>query len=235
VQHVAPLHVQPVFAAIAEPGPHATETTSREPVAIVFGAAVTRARALQACARHAGLLRQHGIQRLVEVGSGESAASPAANPGTSAADASPPLHFLGRLETPALHALLARCHAGLIDYPASLLAKSSVFAALAAHGVPVLNTRNFDHDADGLHAGQHYLALGLPPEGAGAQQCLSDPATWQSVAEAARNWYRPHGSWQQAAALAALLQEPRLLTHSRHIASLVSRPPRSQNAQKDQP
>jgi hypothetical protein len=198
--HATPPRVQPVFAAIAEPSPHAAVSIPRDPVAIVFGAAVTRARALQACARHAPLLRQHGIQRVVEVGGGQSAANQAASPSGSEL----PLHFLGRLETPDLHALLARCHAGLIDYPASLLAKSSVFAALAAHGVPVLNTRPHDHDADGLRAGEHYLVL--PPSPGVAQPSLLDPGQGRAVAEAASGWYRRHDSWQQAARLAALLQ-----------------------------
>lgn len=190
------VQVQPVFAAIAEPDPTVHDAAAREPVALVFGAAATRARALQACARHAALLRQHGIQSLIEVGPGPSAAGPAG--------AGLPLRFLGRLDTAALHALLRRCHAGLIDYPASLLAKSSVFAALAAHGVPVLNTRPFDHDADGLRVEQHYL--NLPATTTAPPRWLREKATWQAVADAASRWYQPHGSWQQAARLAALLQ-----------------------------
>jgi len=201
--HAAPVWVRPVFATIGEPGPAMPNAGDgeggREPVALIFGAAATRARALQACARHATLLQQHGIQRLVEVGPGASAVGPAG--------AGLPLHFLGRLDTSALHALLQRCHAGLIDYPASLLAKSSVFAALAAHGVPVLNTRPFDGDADALRAGQHYLNL---PIAAPAQtRWLREPATRLALAQAAHGWYQPHGSRQQAAELAQLL-------HSQH-------------------
>jgi len=196
--HAAPVRVRPVFAAIGEPGPslQGEDAPARQPVAVVFGAAATRARALQACARYAPVLHQHGIQSLVEVGPGASAAGPAG--------AGLPLRFLGRLDTPALHALLQRCHAGLIDYPASLLAKSSVFAALAAHGVPVLNTRPFDHDADALRAGQHYL--NLPTAASEQSHWLREPATRLAVTQAAQSWYQPHGSWQQAAEFARLLQ-----------------------------
>ncbi len=202
--HAAAVRVRPVFATIGEPGPalqgkgrgQGEDAPAREPVAVVFGAAATRARALQACARHAALLQQHGIQSVVEVGTGASAAGPAG--------AGLPLRFLGRLDTPALHALLQRCHAGLIDYPASLLAKSSVFAALAAHGVPVLNTRPFDHDADALQAGQHYL--NLPTAASEQSRWLREPATRQAVAQAAQRWYQRHCSWQQAVELALLLQ-----------------------------
>jgi len=204
--HAAPVWVKPVFAAIGEPGPVAqvdgdgdgggAHQRAQDPVAVVLGAAPTRARALQACARHAALLRQHGIESLVEVGTGASAAGPAG--------AGLPLRFLGRLDTPALHALLQRCHAGLIDYPAALLAKSSVFAALAAHGVPVLNTRPFDHDADALQAGQHYLNLitAAPAH----PRWLREPATRLALAQAAHGWYQPHGCRQQATELALLLQ-----------------------------
>lgn len=191
-----PLHVQPVFAAVDEPETPPGSWAERQPTAVVLGAASTRARVLQACADKAALLRSHGIENLVEVG-----------PGTSTAPtrgAGLPLHFKGRLERPELHALLRTCRAGLIDYPASLLAKSSVFAGLAAHGVPVLNTRPFDENADGLQVGHHYL--GLPPAHHSAARWLSDPFEWHATARAAAHWYAPHGSRQQAAELLALLQ-----------------------------
>lgn len=199
------VHVLPVFSAIGEPEPPAAEPlqTAREPVAVVFGAALTRARALRTTVALAGALRWHGVERLLEVGPGGPAAVPAGLP----------VQYLGRLEAPALHALLRRVHVGLIDYPASLLAKSSVFAALAAHGVPVLNTRGHDHDADGLRAGQHYLSLvDAPGQRPGAtpvlrRPCLAHPDDWQAVAAQALAWYHPHQAEHQAQVLAALLHD----------------------------
>ncbi|KPF52847.1 hypothetical protein D621_11080 [beta proteobacterium AAP51] len=191
-----PLYVQPVFAAVDEPLHPPGSWAERKPTAVVLGAASTRARVLQACADKAALLHSHGIESLVEVGPGPSAV-PAGGAGL-------PLHFQGRLEKLELHALLRTCRAGLIDYPASLLAKSSVFAALAAHGVPVLNTRPFDENADGLQVNHHYL--GLPAAPGSAARWLSDPVEWHAVAQAAAHWYAPHGSRQQAAQLLALLQ-----------------------------
>ncbi len=198
------VHVLPVFSAIGEPeSPPAVETpTAREPVALVFGAPLTRARALRATETLAASLRAHGVERLLEVGPG----------GPQGAPAGLPVQHLGRLETPALHALLTRVQAGLIDYPPSLLGKSSVFAALAAHGVPVLNTRAHDHDADGLHAGQHYLHLAEPDRPAmpkGLREtapCLGRQADWQAVARAALDWYRPHEAERQAQRLAGLMR-----------------------------
>jgi hypothetical protein len=199
------VHVLPVFSAIGEPEspPVLDAVTAREPVAVVFGAPLTRARALRATESLAPVLRAHGVERLLEVGPG----------GPQAVPAGLPVDYLGRLETPALHALLAKVHAGLIDYPPSLLGKSSVFAALAAHGVPVLNTRAHDHDADGLRAGQHYLSL-AEPEGpvppASPQQaapCLARPADWQRMASGALDWYRPHQAERQAQLLASLMRD----------------------------
>ncbi|RVU45081.1 hypothetical protein EOE66_13045 [Rubrivivax rivuli] len=197
------VHVLPVFSAIGEPAtpPALDPVPAREPVAVVFGAALTRARALRATADLGAALRRHGVERLVEVGPGGPAVAPAGLP----------VAYLGRLEATELHDLLRRVHAGLIDYPASLLAKSSVFAALAAHGVPVLNTRGHDHDADGLQAGRHYVKLQDASEQrahrapAPRPPCLATAADWQSVAAQALAWYRPHEAEHQAQRLAALL------------------------------
>lgn len=185
--------VRPVFAAIGEPPGGVLSQAAREPVAVVLGAAATRTRALLACAGKGAQLRRHGIEAIVEVGPGVA----------TAVDTGLPLRFVGRLETPELHRLLQRSHGGLIDYPASLLGKSSVFAALVAHGVAVLNTRVFDRDADGLQQGHHYL--GLFEHNAARLRSLADANTRRAVVEAAWHWYQPHNSVTQAEELAALL------------------------------
>jgi hypothetical protein len=134
-------------------------------------------------------LRRLGVERRVEVGTGAASAAPAGLP----------VAFLGRLDAPALHRLLLRSRFGPIDYPASLLGKSSVFGVLAAHGMVVLNARPFDADADGLRQGHHYVSLGRPDDG------QPQPLPTAAMAAAVRQWYLPHASPAQARDLAALL------------------------------
>lgn len=186
--HVA--QPRPVFSNVGEPrAPAAAE--GRAPWLVVFGGEGTRRRALVLLQRHAATLQAWGVREVVEVGSG-------------AGWAGPPLplahRFAGRLEAADLAALLARAAWGLIAYPSDLLAKSSVYAAYAAHGCVVLNAEPPRGQADGLEAGRHYLALqahGGEPPGPGRRQALAD---------ANRAWYDGHAIAPQAAALRALLE-----------------------------
>ena len=181
---------RPVFSNVGEPvAPAPAE--GRAPLLVVFGGEGTRRRALALLQRHAETLRAWGLQEVVEVGSG----APWAGPPLPLAH-----RFAGRLGEAELAALLARAAWGLIAYPSDLLAKSSVYAAYAAHGCVVLNAEPPRGDADGLQAGRHYLAL---EQGPGA---APGAARRQALAEANRAWYEGHAIAPQAAALRALLE-----------------------------
>lgn len=182
-----PVQVRPVFSTIGEP-PGAKPSAQRRPRLVVFGSASTRARALQRLPAYATRLRRLGVEEVVEAGAGDS---------VPWACGALPLRRLGRLDAPALQALLDDTRWALIDYPSVHLGKSTVFAGYAVHGLAVLNTAPPGPDADGLLEGGHYHTLARGGRNwADAPQCMAD---------AARLWYADHGLAQQALEVSALL------------------------------
>jgi hypothetical protein len=168
------VHVRPVFSTVGEPD-RVAPMTARARRLVVFGAASTRARALNRLPLFAASLRRAGIVDVVEAGSGSACGMP--NCG---------IHYrhLGRLDNEELHALLDGSMYALIDYPSIHLGKSTVFAGYAVHGCVVLNTAPDGPNTDGLQAGRHFHAL-----------VRSDMA-WQdepqALSDAARRWYARH-------------------------------------------
>ena len=119
-----PVHVRPVFSNFPPP-PQRPAIAARKPALIVFGSAATRARALRRLAAHTATLQSLGIEGLTEVGPGAQSVQPS-HPW--------PQQHLGTLLPADVSRQLLLHRYALIDYPAPCLAKSSVFAAYAAHG-----------------------------------------------------------------------------------------------------
>lgn len=187
-----PVTVLPVFSNVGEPDatPRIASRTRR---LVLFGAPSTRRRAWRGLARSAPA-RSHldalGVRAVAEVG-----------PGASVLLEAPPdgwrWQHLGVRSDAELSALLADSAFGLIEYPDVHLAKSSVFAAYAAHGCVVLNVGRCRRAADGLQPGRHYVALA---EG--------EPAPidgHEAIAAEARAWYAPHAIARQQAEFWRLL------------------------------
>jgi hypothetical protein len=104
----------------------------------------------------------------------------------------------GLLPAAAMSRILGGSRFGMVVYPASFLAKSSIFAACAAHGVvPLVLDDSGSDAADGLVAGTHFsqLAVTAKPE-----DSLED------IAGAARVWYSGHRVAHHAAAIRTLFQ-----------------------------
>lgn len=180
-----PLQVWPVFSNVGEPL-HLPAWAARRPEAVVFGSASTRQRAFDALRGHEAVLRNLGIDTLVEVGSG-----------TSTHHLTGLRHRqIGRLDTDALGQLLLASQMGVLDYPSTLLGKSGVLAAYAAHGCAVLNTRPAGIDTEDLVAGRDYLSLqGGPAVGthAGATAASDTPAAGLAAMGARLSrWYAAH-------------------------------------------
>lgn len=186
-----PVHVRPVFSNVGE-GDASTSTVERQPRAVVFGSPSTRHRVFEDLQRFDATLKRLGVQELVEVGSGGES--------TNRRTALPCRH-LGRLDPPTLSALLQASRFGLLDYPSALLAKSGVFAAYAAHGCVVLDTRPPGPNSNGLVAGRDYLNLCVA-----AITPRRQPSLDQHRAMALRllRWYGAHRLAQQASELRTL-------------------------------
>lgn len=108
-----------------------------------------------------------------------------------------PVVALGHLTPAQACNALAGARAGFIDYPSDFLAKSTVFAAYAAHGlVPVVSWRRGDEES-GLGEGLNYW---VPRRAPGA---LPD---FEGIARRAGEWYAGHRLDVQARAFASLLR-----------------------------
>jgi hypothetical protein len=91
----------------------------------------------------------------------------------------------GRLEADEVLAIMSDSIAGFVCYPADYLAKSGIFNSYCTTGmVPVTPDRRRPA-LDGLVPGKHFLLVGENP-------LCDDPGRWQSVADAAREWYSGH-------------------------------------------
>lgn len=185
-----PMSMRPVFSNVGEPA-EVPLIHERPPHLVIFGSQATRARASAQLHRHQATLQGLGVQCISEIGPGH-ATVPDGLPWAQ--------RWLGLLAPADLSDELLLHRFALIDYPMQHLAKSSVFAAYAAHGCVVLNTTEPGAPADGLQPGQHLHLLNAAPTAAVQAHGL------EAMAAAVRAWYEPHASALQADALALWLR-----------------------------
>lgn len=88
---------------------------------------------------------------------------------------------------------------GLMAYKAGFLAKSSIFAAYASHGLCPIVMSSHGAAEDGLRHGLHYLRL------QDLKVSRPGPAP-EAVATAVYEWYQPHSVARQAAAIQVLMK-----------------------------
>ena len=137
----------PVFSNIGELQADLRPFADRSETAIVFGSEGTRRRFFQKVQTYFTATPFRSGVRLVEIG-----------PGTAVAPAFRiPSEFLGKLPVDEVCRLMRDSRYGFIEYPGRYLAKSSVMAAYAAHGMLVCNAADELGPADGLRMGSHYV------------------------------------------------------------------------------
>jgi hypothetical protein len=178
----------PVFSTVGEPA-EIPAWCSRPPRAVVFGSAGVRARVWGRVEQLGQVCRELGIEELVDGGRGEAGAPAELRAGTTGGRPIA-VRAVGSLQAEEVSALLLAARVGVLGYPAAFLAKSTVFAAYASHGVlPVL------------------LDTGREPE-------VPTPPCWrpehpadaaEELAASAFAWYRHHRLEVYAARLAELL------------------------------
>lgn len=175
----------PISSNVGEPAA-VRPLTERAPRLVVWGAAAARAAIYGAYwERVRTACRQLGVAGVVDIGP----------PVELPREAGLPIDARGRLESAALSEILLDARFGLVVYPASFLAKSSIFAAYAAHGVaPILLDTDRTPDMDGLASGRTHLLL--------EQVTAASP---EDIARAARRWYADHDTVAHADAVVRLL------------------------------
>jgi hypothetical protein len=181
----------PVFSSIGEPAA-APPLRARSPKMVVFG---TRGRRIEVYKKSAAelnrLCRELGVEQISDIGK------------SLDVDISNlielPVVAFGELPGPDVSKLLLDSIAGVIDYPAQMLGKSTIFAAYCSHRVvPIVAPHDQARTADGLRAGADYW---LTTE---RNEKLSLNAA-QAVADNAHLWYQSHKLSVHALALAECL------------------------------
>lgn len=178
----------PVLSTIGEPRElHPVRKRKRQ--LVIFGKPQSRDLTFSRCLPALdSACRTLGIERVLEVG-----------PDPSKREQRLPVavEATGALSAGEASALLRDSQFGFIASDASILCKSTVFAAYCAHGmVPVVAGRD-DGEGDELYANRHYLSSQL-------QGGLGDDDL-EAVSQAAQNWYRGHGLAAQASQYASIL------------------------------
>ncbi|HWS99657.1 MAG TPA: hypothetical protein VN256_05230 [Pyrinomonadaceae bacterium] len=167
----------PVFSSVGEPATTAPLASRRRRL-VVFG---TRGRRAEVYRRSAGELnrvcRRLKIEEVWDIG--READSPAAR----LLDV--PVIYCGETTAREVSEILLDSVAGVIDYPADMLGKSTIFAAYCAHRVlPLVANRGQGGEADNLRAGTHYRLV------EDSERLGLDAA--QRLADAAFDWYQTH-------------------------------------------
>jgi hypothetical protein len=166
-----PVEVMAIPSTVGEPK-IVPPVNDRAPKLVVFGGAGNRSKVYgQAPAGIAGLLRDAGIDEIVDIGP-ESDAMPSEAGGI-------PVTRRGVLADEEVSRELLSARLGALAYPPEFFGKSTVFAAFAAHGVPCLALSR-----------QHYEHVAPPHVN------LSDPLTDEKLSQTAIEalaWSRMHG------------------------------------------
>lgn len=180
-----PLFWMPCFATIGEPPAGACVAASARPARLaVFGRAsvldtVYRVE-LAAVER---FVRANAITEIVDIG-GRPTPPPATIAGV-------PVRALGEISPETVSAELSQARFGALVYEADRLAKSSIFAALCAHGTIPLCLNGQRGDRDSLAPNVNYLKFrGDETAPAPDSRCLDQ------LQAAARCWYEPHSIGQ---------------------------------------
>jgi hypothetical protein len=182
----------PVFSSVGEPSQLPKPLSSRSRRLIVFG---TPGRRLQVYRRSAGdlnpICRELGIEEIWDIG-GDIDLEPARYLDV-------PLVRCGKMPGPEVCDIFLDSIAGVIDYPADMLGKSTIFAAYCAHRmIPLVAGYNDARPADGLVAGVEYRLL---HDADGLSLSLG-----QRLADNAFDWYQDHRLVAHATRLAASLE-----------------------------
>jgi len=148
----------------------------------------------QLAAQYAGpigrLLAATGITEIVDIGNrGEQA---------PAEIECIPVVTRGMLPAADVSAVLSKSRVGILPYPnRSVLGKSTIMAAYAAHGVVPVAMEVSHEDADGLNTGLHYMTASAP---------VSSCTALEDMQIKLLDWYRGHALSVQAQRYGAIIR-----------------------------
>jgi len=182
----------PVFSNFGEPA-NLPPWDAREPAMALFGWGIHSGESLEAIvAKAAGFCQRFDIKKLHLIGGG---AEPLSVP------AGLELVRHGYLAASAVSALLQSCRMAYTAYSAEHFGKSTLMAALAAHGLAVIVQGHQASLPDGLGDGLNVIHESSVQGGR-----IPDSAESESLGQALRQWYERHSLSQNATSYATQLR-----------------------------
>lgn len=180
-----------VFSSIGEPA-EAPPLAERQRRMVVFG---TRGRRIEVYQRSSAdlqrICKRLGVTEILDVGR--------AVEYDFANQLSVPVRVLGELPGSEVSRLLLDAVAGVIDYPTSMLGKSTIFAAYCAHRmIPLVAPYGDSTAADGLQSDTQYWLANVASERLNLE-------AGQAIADNAAAWYQAHSLSTHAETFAACL------------------------------
>jgi hypothetical protein len=168
----------PVFSSIGEPAP-VPPLYDRSRRLVIFGTPGRRVQVYRRSAEDLDRICRHlGIDEILDIGR-------PLNIDVSKIMRAPVV-VCGELSGDEVSRHLSDAIAGVLDYPAEVLGKSTIFAAYCAHRViPIIATYGEASRADGLEAGTHYWLSDVPSENLSLE-------AGQAIADNAYDWYQGH-------------------------------------------
>ena len=185
----SPIRYMPMFSQVGEAQQHIS-LADRDPVMAVFGLGGTRRNAYRELSALGNMLRQLGIQEILDIGPEFEA--PGEVDGI-------PVRRKGVLAVAEISRQLSRSTFGFLSYPRTRLAKSGVFAGYCAHGVIPVIARHFPGQVDGLEDGVHVLSPHT--------QTAAQASGLEGCSIAAWRWYAGHRLHDHAALYARWMDE----------------------------
>lgn len=162
----------PVFSAAGEsvaPLPQ----SQRVPVMAIFGLPVTRKRGYRELFAFPNLLKDLGIEEIIDIGAGSEA--PSEVDGV-------PVRRRGEVGVEELAEELSRARCGFLSYNVICLSKSSIFATYCAQGTVPVIAEHFEGEIDGLKDGVQLLSprTARAVRESGLDRCSLEAWRWYS-------------------------------------------------------
>lgn len=141
--------VMPVFSNVGEPK-KVSDLSQRQPWLVIFGGRNNRIRAYsESYSKISHICQIFNLEKIIDIGLPTDLGLSSIN-GVS-------IIKKGILSNREIQEIFSKSAVGFLNYNPDYLAKSGIFAAYAAHGILIVNTKGSDSEIDRLESGRHYL------------------------------------------------------------------------------
>jgi len=167
-----------VFSNVGEPQ-EVSKLSQRQPWLVIFGGKNNRTRAYtESYSKISHICQTFGLNKIIDIGVSTGLGLTNIN-GVSIIEK-------GKLSNQEIQKIMLDSAVGFLDYNPDYLAKSGIFAAYAAHGMLIVNSKGSDSEIDRLESGRHYLVADSLIKSKGQTEEL------QGIVHSSYSWYQIH-------------------------------------------